>query len=164
MHFPGKKKEDLIRDLILPNVPDLSDYKYVEPFGGTFSVGHSLNVEPLFKIYNDILRYDFKIVADIIENSDYSQILKKYDSVNTFFYLDPPYYGKEYLYGLENEDSDFHIELKEHLKSLKGNFLMSYEAHPFILDLYQDSNQFQIIRYSGSNRYHKKEIVITKCS
>lgn len=162
MHFPGKKKEDLIRDLILPNIPNLSNYKYVEPFGGTFAVGHSLNTKPIFKIYNDILQYKFKIVADIIENSDYKNIFKKYDSVNTFFYLDPPYYGKEYLYGLENENQQFHIELKELIKSLKGKFLISYEAHPFILELYQEDINFKIIKYTGSNKYHKKEINILK--
>jgi len=161
MHFPGKKKKELLESLIMPQLPDnIADMIYVEPFGGTFSCGKLLPIKPKMKIYNDIKKYNFDIDADKKEHLDYSEILKKYDSCNTFFYFDPPYYGKEYLYGMVKNDSEFHFKLKNDIKNLKGSYVISYEDVPFINELYK--SEFNIKKYSGNNQMFKNEIVITK--
>jgi len=57
-----------------------------------------------------------------VYNRDFQEIIKEHDSVDTFFYLDPPYPkhwpGKDFGF---NPDS-----LKEILKSIKGKFILSY--------------------------------------
>lgn len=153
----GIKSKKLTENLILPHVPeDIENWIYVEPFGGSFSVYHWLNKKAKLSVYNDIKTYNhFDIKADRIHHLDYKEIFEMYDSENTFFYLDPPYYKREYLYGLESFD---HEELKRQLLKLKGKFAMSYENCSYIQKLYKD---FNIHYYTGDNPFLKREILIT---
>jgi DNA adenine methylase len=74
----------------------------------------------------------------IIEKQDFEKILKRYDTPNSFFYLDPPYYTKEHLYNREDADAfTKHEELASALKNNKGKFLLSYNNDPHIRTLYQ---------------------------
>jgi len=63
---------------------------------------------------------------DKFENKDFSEIIRKYDSENTFFYLDPPYFSKEHFYANHEFDLKDHERLKNELKLIKGKFLISY--------------------------------------
>lgn len=54
-----------------------------------------------------------------IENQDWRQILKDYDTLDTVFYLDPPYYESHGIYQVEMPDRD-HVELMERIQSLRG--------------------------------------------
>lgn len=158
-HFPGRKTKYLFDNLISKAFPtNISSQIYVEPFGGTFAVGNLLNDNQYKKIYNDINTYDFKIDADIIEHMDFEDLIDKYDSPLTFFYVDPPYYDKEYVYGLKKRDTDFHLRLFYKLKHIKGKFVLSYLNNPFITNLYKD---FTIItNETDRNTMRSHEIVI----
>jgi len=77
------------------------------------------------------LRYkntDFKDrLKDVkITNKDWKRLINKYDSKDTFFYLDPPYSmasdNKDYEYNDVTID-----ELYDTLKNIKGKFLLSYD-------------------------------------
>ena len=62
-----------------------------------------------------------------IENDDFKEIIRRYDSPETFFFCDPPYletYKKEYYYAnnLKNED---HEQLCDLLNGIKGKYLLS---------------------------------------
>jgi DNA adenine methylase len=59
-------------------------------------------------------------------NLDYIDIIKKYDDINTFFYVDPPYYGKEDYYINHNFTKDEHTILSKTLNEVKGKFALSY--------------------------------------
>jgi len=75
----------------------------------------------------------------IIEKQDFQKILKRYDTPNTFFYLDPPYYLHEHLYDREDAEAfTRHEEMATLLKQIKGKFLLSYNDDPYIRDLYKD--------------------------
>ena len=162
MKFYGQKQYKLYKEFISQHIPNNIEI-YVEPFAGSFSVACYLVEERLYNspkklIYNDINEYNLTIYADNVHHLDYKEIFNVYDSENTFFYLDPPYYKKEFLYeGCENYTKDFHIDLKDEIKKLKGKFLMSYNKDRFITDLYKD---FNIIYYTGDNRLFKNEILI----
>lgn len=71
-----------------------------------------------------------------ITNLDYKDVLKKYDSEESFFYLDPPYYGFEKYYVNHNFQQESHSELSEQLKSIKGNWLLSYYKFDHLEDWY----------------------------
>lgn len=65
-----------------------------------------------------------------ILNKDYSSVIKKYDSKDTLFYLDPPYYETDVsAYTHKEIDID---ELKNILQNIKGKFILSYNDHPVI--------------------------------
>jgi len=74
----------------------------------------------------------------IIEKQDFEKIINRYDSPNTFFYLDPPYYTKEHLYDREDADTfTKHEEMAILLRTIKGKFLLSYNNEAYIKKLYK---------------------------
>lgn len=80
-----------------------------------------------FSIRELLLKVHLRIQGVQIENRDWRDILKAYDTPNTFFYLDPPYVpstrkGGKYEYEMTEED---HKELVEYLLRLKGKWLLS---------------------------------------
>jgi len=160
MKIRGFKRKQLYDEFISKFIPENIN-RYVEPFAGSFAVGTYILYDkpPKLLIYNDINKYNIDILADAIHHLDYKEIFKMYDSEDTVFYLDPPYYQKEQAYvGCENYTKDFHIELHNEIKKLKGKVIMSYEDRRFIMDLYKD---FNIHTYKGDNRIFKYEIIIT---
>lgn len=161
MTFLGSKSHILYNEFISGFIPEnINDFIYVEPFGGSFALPKYFTKKPKRLIYNDINCYDINIEADEYYYEDYKIIFDNFDDVKTFFYLDPPYYGKEQFYdGCTSKNDKFHIELKESISKLKGNFILSYESCPFILDLYSD---FKIHNYSGNTPYYAREIIITR--
>lgn len=77
---------------------------------------------------------------DKIYNLDYMEIIEKYDSKDTFFYLDPPYKGKESYYLNHNFSENSHYEMAEILNSIKGRFLLSYYNFDDLSKLYASCN------------------------
>ncbi|MBE50328.1 MAG: hypothetical protein CMP51_01400 [Flavobacteriales bacterium] len=60
------------------------------------------------------------------ENLNYSEVIEKYDSPNTYFYVDPPYWKTENYYSLHDFDFDDHKLLCNQLATIKGKFSLSY--------------------------------------
>jgi DNA adenine methylase len=71
-----------------------------------------------------------------IHNLDYKEIINNYDSESTFFYLDPPYMGRENYYINHNFGENSHYELSNLLNNIKGRFLLSYYYFDGIEELY----------------------------
>lgn len=63
-----------------------------------------------------------------LERLPYEQVLRRYDSTTTCFYLDPPYAGRS-LYRHNFRDSDF-AALADFLSEIRGSFLLSVNDHP----------------------------------
>lgn len=96
-----------------------------------------------------------------LSNQNYVRVISKYDSVDTFFYLDPPY---------ENADNDYTHgvvdprELFEILINIKGMFLLSYNDSPHIRDLFKHFNIRTVkTRYSSieGSKLQKNELLIS---
>lgn len=72
----------------------------------------------------------------VIECLDFGAFLERYDRPGTLFYLDPPYWGSEGDYGRALfARADFQ-RLAEHLKRLRGGFLMSINDVPEIREMF----------------------------
>jgi DNA adenine methylase len=70
-----------------------------------------------------------------IENTDWPDLVKRYDRPHTFFYCDPPYletagYASEF--GLAD-----HAKLAQVLRGIEGKYLLSINDHPAIRNLYK---------------------------
>ena len=63
---------------------------------------------------------------NFVKNMDYSEVIKKYDSPTTYFYVDPPYWKTENYYSKHDFDRDDHEKLCTQLKTIKGKFGLSY--------------------------------------
>jgi len=158
----SKNNRKLYKNLIEQSIPPVIDL-YIEPFGGEFGL-YKLIEKPNLAIYNDI---NFKLYNKIYNtyihdkhvlcfNEDYKYVIDMFDSVDAFFYVDPPYFEKYYYEYNFNSDEE-HIELYNILKNIKGKFLLSYQDREFITDLYKD---FKIDKYTGKDIHLKPEITI----
>lgn len=85
------------------------------------------------------LSYKKKVndITDIL-NLDYKEVIDKYDSESTFFYLDPPYMDKEKYYLNHNFTKESHKELSKILNNIKGKFILSYFYFDGLNELYPD--------------------------
>lgn len=61
-----------------------------------------------------------------VENSDFEDVIKKYDSPTTYFYLDPPYATTETYYSNHDFGKKDHKRLADVLNNVKGKFGLSY--------------------------------------
>ncbi|MFN0157493.1 MAG: DNA adenine methylase [Bacteroidota bacterium] len=78
-------------------------------------------------------------LADVhVENMDFLQVISVYDSPETFFYCDPPYRntkGGSSNYNLLS-DEEWQV-LHDTLRKIKGKFLLSSNADPYVVDLFK---------------------------
>ena len=75
----------------------------------------------------------------VIENKDFEKLIRQYDRPVSFFYADPPYYETEGYYKNVGEDGfteKDHVRLRDALMGIEGKFLLSYNDHPFVRELY----------------------------
>lgn len=71
-----------------------------------------------------------------IENKDFGDIIKEYDSVNTHFYCDPPYFKTENYYSNHTFLGDEHKRLSDVLSQIQGTFSVSYYDFPMLKEWY----------------------------
>jgi DNA adenine methylase len=61
-----------------------------------------------------------------VENMDFGDVINKYDSPTTYFYVDPPYWKTENYYSNHDFDREDHERLANNLKGVEGKFSLSY--------------------------------------
>lgn len=71
-----------------------------------------------------------------VENMDFEEVIYKYDSEDTFFYVDPPYWNTEHYYTEGAFTKADHLRLAEVLKSIDGQFALSYYDFPELSTMY----------------------------
>jgi DNA adenine methylase len=71
---------------------------------------------------------------DFVENMDFEDVIKKYDSPKTYFYVDPPYYvvGEGSYYSNHDFGREDHERLTNVLKQIQGKFSLSYYDFPLL--------------------------------
>lgn len=89
----------------------------------------------IFKMKWKAYKYHLDKISKIY-NYDYKDIIDMYDSESTFFYLDPPYMGKEKYYINHDFNEKSHLQLSKKLNSIKGKFILSYYHFDGLEDLY----------------------------
>lgn len=72
-----------------------------------------------------------------IECLPYTEFIKRYDRVDTLFYLDPPYWGSESFYGKDFFSRADFYELAKILKGIKGRFILSINDVPEIRQIFK---------------------------
>ncbi len=151
--FEQFQKEVFDPKLILGDEPNFEiGAKYAYVLGQTFS-----GMKPATSSYIDLKgKYRSKFLSFVnkfkdqkyidhldkitfIENNDFEDVIKKYDSFNSFFYLDPPYKERENQYSNHNFDNHSHIRLKHILKNIKGKWCLSYYDFPELSEWYPRS-------------------------
>lgn len=112
---------------------------------GGWRYQHSDNGYSIVERWNDV-QYLYQIVSRLkkvqIENDEALNIIDRYDTPRTLFYVDPPYvkdsrYRKEngYLHEMSDEQ---HVKLSTSLTSLQGMVVLSGYHTDLYNDLYSD--------------------------
>jgi DNA adenine methylase len=70
------------------------------------------------------------------ENLDFRELITKYDTETTFFYIDPPYWNTEHYYSEGDFNEVDHRALATQLSTTKGKFALSYYDFEELAELY----------------------------
>jgi DNA adenine methylase len=81
------------------------------------------------KLKNPKYREHFDKIT-FVENTDFQQVVEKYDSPTTYFYMDPPYWKTENYYSNHDFDVNDHLRLADCIKGIQGKFSLSYYDFP----------------------------------
>lgn len=71
-----------------------------------------------------------RLTGVTIERLPWSEFVARYDTAETLFYLDPPYYGCEGDYGRDLFDRSQFDAMAAQLAGIEGRFLLSLNDHP----------------------------------
>lgn len=129
---------------------------------GAYKIDARFNKDVLIKKIQSIACYRDRI---IVSNFDAIHLLSRYKNVasKNLFFLDPPYYVKgRDLYVNYYKEAD-HIALAQSIQGRKRiNWLMTYDEHPQILDMYSKCNisRFQL-SYSAGESKQGTELLIS---
>jgi DNA adenine methylase len=91
-----------------------------------------------------------------VENMDFQEVVEKYDSPTTYFYMDPPYFKTENYYSNHIFNIDTHARLATCLQNVKGNFGLSYYEFPQLLEWFPKS------QYKWEEKSYKKAAAAKK--
>lgn len=104
-----------------------------------------------------------------ITSKDYADIVRQYDGVHTFFFIDPPYEKTSKTAGYA-QGAEFDFErLEETLQRIKGKFLMTINDSPRIRQLFKSFTIKPVNVQTGWNNQKqarnkgapRKELIIT---
>ncbi|SLN75051.1 Modification methylase DpnIIA [Pseudooceanicola marinus] len=95
--------------------------------GSRFSLAR---LEPLLEAAHE------RLDGVVFENLDWKEVLTRYDSPQTLFYLDPPYWGGEADYGKGLFDRDQFAEMARLLSEIRGAFILSINDRPEIREIF----------------------------
>lgn len=109
---------------------------YCEPFAGLGRTCDETKHEQI--ILNDLSEHSNKFCKEkypkaIVENMDFKDTIKKYDSEDTFFLIDPPWrdnvYSENDLSVLTMKTRQYYEHLFYMLNSIKGKFIVCTNEH-----------------------------------
>lgn len=135
-------------------------------FSGTTLAGGCSNPSNRFtqtSIDRLVAPHDFRQLGFPVAVADWRESIAQHP--NSFLYCDPPYLVKNNLYGLGGSlHKGFdHVGLAEGLRKHKGGWLLSYNNHPRILELYAGFEiSFPSWQYGMSKGKVSKEVLIYK--
>lgn len=118
-----------------------------------------------FDNFKEFILPAYKRLAKVfIENDTFDKILSRYDSEDTFFFCDPPYFQTE-GYNKTTFGNEEYILLKNMLTECKGRWLVTLNRCDYVSDLFKgyyfkDTN----VNYSiggGNNQVDGGEVIIT---
>lgn len=116
----------------------------------------------LLRIEEDLSAAHLRLARTTIENLPWHECIERYDTDNTVFYLDPPYwetagYGNEFTF-------DNYERMADLAKRCKGKFVISINDHPDIREVFKDFEQRKIdIKYrvgGNVNAVERRELLI----
>ena len=128
---------------------------------GNFKIDARFNKADLIERIESVAEYKDRIELTSMDAVALIKRYKRAPAAKTFCYLDPPYYVKGRDLYLNYYNDDDHRAIAEAIKKYKGKWIISYDAVPFIKELYQAFRQKEYyLSYSVGNPAKGKEIMV----
>ena len=154
----------------LTDIQRAARYYYLQRqcFGGrvrsrTFGTGpmHRPRIN-LLRIEEELSEIHLRLARVVIENLPWQKFTRRYDRIDTLFYIDPPYYKAPYYqHNLELED---YREMAEILDGIKAKFILSINDHPEMRDIFKSFRIKSVtLKYTVAKAEQKtgRELIIT---
>ncbi len=139
--------------------------------GRTFGVDHrSPGRLNLAKLRGDLRALRDRLARVTIERLPYADLIRRYDSAETLFYLDPPYWDCEEDYGPGTFGrADFQL-LADQLSGISGKFVLSINATdgarevfaPFAIE--EVATTYTVGAASAGGGKRVKELIVRDCA
>ena len=104
-------------------------------------------------------KYREKLDKVQVWNKNYEEAIKWFNGHKVFLYLDPPYWGTEYLYGFHSFGKEDHYNLANLLRKSGTKWMLSYYDYPELRELYpEDKYNYYFKDYQKSSTMNKKGV------
>ncbi len=139
-------------------------------FGGKVT-SHTFGVSPgthgrfnVTKLKTRLADIHERLAGVVIENLPWAEVISRYDTPDTLFYLDPPYWGNEtdYGHGIFSK-ADFR-KMADLLGTIKGRFLLSLNDVPRVREIFSAFEFEEVsVTYSAGTQSGRKvrEVIIS---
>lgn len=99
-----------------------------------------------------------------IERLPYEQLIARYDTPGTLFYIDPPYHGTEHVYGKGVFSEADYDRLNGLLNSIQGRFILSINDTPHIREVFAGFTMEEVsVNYRLSGKVTAaRELIISR--
>ena len=98
-----------------------------------------------------LLDVHWRLARVTIEHLDVCDCIRRYDRLETVFYIDPPYYKLSQAYAAKFTEEDF-ARLRSVLGTVKGRFILSLNDHPDVRRIFAPFNMTKVVLgYSVGN-------------
>ena len=113
----------------------------------------------LLRIEEELSAVHLRLSRVYIENRAYNEVFTRFDKPDTFFYVDPPYYGCEDYYGDGIFDRSDFVKLRDILSGISGRFILSINDGDYIRDLFKAFHIEMVeTSYSAGGANKKKRV------
>ncbi len=127
---------------------------------GNFKIDARFNKKDLIERIESVAEYADRIELTSMDAVELIKSIRK-PAEKSFCYLDPPYYVKGRDLYLNYYNDDDHRDIARAIKKYKGKWIISYDAVPFISELYKSFRQKEYyLSYSAGNPAKGKEIMV----
>jgi DNA adenine methylase len=117
----------------------------------------------LLRIEEELSEVHLRLVRVVIEHLPWQDFVARYDRLETFFYMDPPYYKAPY-YKHNMELADYK-EMASLIADLKGKFILSINDHSEMREVFNGFHLTPVsVQYSAPGigpNVQGKELLIT---
>lgn len=113
----------------------------------------------LLRIEEELSAVHLRLARVYIENRPFEAVISRFDKPDTFYYVDPPYYGFEDYYGPGCFKREDFAVLKEILSGITGKFIMSINDVEEIRSLFKDFKIESVETSYLAGGAHKKKAV-----
>lgn len=126
---------------------------------GKYKIDVRFNKPELIKRIEDISRFSHRIQLSNRDGKDFLDAIENRGD-DIFVYLDPPYYQKgSCLYMNAFKEAD-HEALADRVRQLRCKWMVSYDSHDFILNLYKQERKISYqLSQCASNRIGDEVII-----